>query len=58
MWKPSLNQTAACVLGGMFSTVSVYLDSKVKREDDEADHLDALSETAGRLPGWRAISGV
>lgn len=43
----------------MFSRVfPAHLNSDVHREDDEADHLDALGEAAGRLPGWRAMPGV
>lgn len=48
------NQTAA----NFFHPGCVYLDSQIKAEDDEADHLDALGEAAGGLPGRGAIPGV
>lgn len=35
-----------------------YLDSKIKREDDEAEHFKALGQTTRRFPGWRAVPGV
>ena len=41
-----------------FHSGSVYLDSEVNRENDEANHLEALSEAARRLPRWGAKSGV
>ncbi len=59
MSKPLLKQTVANVLGAnVFHPGCAYLDSKIKREDDEADHLDALGEAAERLPRLRAIPRV
>lgn len=42
------------VLSEFLPANQVALDSEINREDDEADHLDALCEATGRLPGRRA----